>query len=106
MQDVVVLSWPADRAEAERLADMDVPKLLLLDPSADPPTGDDPLTEWVRLPADDRDVRARLDLLRQRSTSGSAVPNLDDQGCLRFRKHWVALSAARSALHGCWSTTS
>ena len=98
MQDVVVLSWPADRAEAERLASLEVPKLLLLDPSADPPSGDDPLTEWVRLPADDRDVKARLDLLRHRSAGVSGVPTLDPHGCLRFRGQWVALSLGEERL--------
>jgi hypothetical protein len=98
MRDVVVLSWPADQAEAARLAAMDVPKLLLVDPSADPPIGDDPLTEWIRLPADDRDVRARLRLLRARSDGGTAVPTVDAHGCLRFRGRWVALSLGEERL--------
>jgi len=97
MPDVVVLRWPADQAEVERLTRLDVPKLLLLDPAADPPSVDDPLTEWVRLPADERDVSARLELLRRRS--GTAVrPTLDEHGCLRFGAQWVVLSVGEERL--------
>jgi hypothetical protein len=40
--------------------------LLLVDGAADPPEHWDRLTDWIRLPADERDIEARLITLRRR----------------------------------------
>ena len=65
MSDVVVLCWPNDAEDVIRLHDHGVPCLLLLDAAADPPDLGSLLVDWVRLPADERDLTARLSRLRR-----------------------------------------
>jgi DNA-binding response OmpR family regulator len=89
--DVVVVTWPDQQEEAERLARLGVPRLLLVERDADPPMHDDLLEDWLRLPADDRDFRARLSALRQRADNIVAPPTIDEHGRLLHRGHWVAL---------------
>jgi DNA-binding response OmpR family regulator len=97
--DVVVLSWPGDRDEANRLASLRVPRLFLVDADADPPLAEDPLADWVRLPVEERDLRARLATLRQRAGDRVAPnPRVDQHGRLLYREHWVALSRAEERL--------
>ena len=73
--DVVVVRWPEQRAEAERLARLHRPHLLLVEPDAAPPNLGGCITDWIRLPADDADVRARLTALVARDpTPGRTRP--------------------------------
>jgi len=90
--DVVVVRWPEQRADAERLARLDLPHLLLVEPDASPPTVDGCLADWIRLPAQDADVRARLTALVARTREHPAVPVLDGLGELSFRGRRVFLS--------------
>ena len=90
--DIVVLRWPAEQASRERLAGARKPRLLLVTPDCDPPDGQDCLEDWVRLPADDRDVAARLRALEIRASQHQNRPETDDHGRLTFNGRWVALS--------------
>jgi hypothetical protein len=83
-EDVVVLRWPEQRLEAERLALLTVPHLLLVEPGAAPPALAVCLQDWIRLPADDQDVRARLAALVERARHHPAVPVLDGYGQLTY----------------------
>jgi two-component system, OmpR family, response regulator len=96
--DVVVLQWPEERDELERLADLRVPRLLFVAPAADPPEAGDDLQDWVRLPSDDRDIRARLNGLRRRAEDAIGVPSVDRHGRLLFRRSWVQLSPIEERL--------
>ena len=90
--DIVVLRWPAEKAHRDRLAAEGHPRLLLVSPDAEPPDGRDCLEDWVRLPADDRDVAARLHALEVRATRHQQRPETDARGRLTFHGAWVALS--------------
>jgi hypothetical protein len=90
--DVVVLRWPEEREEAERLALQSVPCLLLVEPGAAPPDASACLQDWIRMPADDQDVRARLAGLVHRSHAHPSTPKLDGYGQLSFRGKRVFLS--------------
>lgn len=90
--DVVMLRWPEQRGEAERLAALTVPCLLLVEPGAQPPTASSCLEDWIRLPADDVDVRARLHALVHRAERHPSVPALDGHGQLTFRGRTAYLS--------------
>lgn len=91
-RDVVVLRWPDDVAEVERLAAGRLPRLLLVEETADPPESGDCEEDWIRLPADDRDVGARLRALARRAARHQALPELDEHGRLHHRGRWVSLS--------------
>ena len=98
--DVVLVRWPE---ESEHLTDLragGVPRLLLVGPEAAPPQSIDPLEDWVRLPADDQDVRARVATLEARAAVSGTRPALDADGLLRFRDRWVSLSPVERLLAG------
>jgi DNA-binding response OmpR family regulator len=96
--DVAVVRWPEEKAEVERLARLRLPRLLLIAPSADPPEGSDVLQDWVRLPGDERDVLARLTLLRGRARTMSHPPSVDAHGRIHFRSAWAQLSPINGRL--------
>jgi len=97
MADVVIVHWPEQRDEIPRLAEQRVPRLLLVDPTADPPEPGDELQDWVRLPGDARDVGARLSGLRKRADLETG-PVVDGHGRLSFRDQWVELSPIHERL--------
>jgi len=90
--DIVVLRWPAEQANRERLANEGRPRLLLVAPETAPPDACDCLEDWIRLPADDRDVAARLRALEVRAARHQQQPETDERGRLTFNGDWVALS--------------
>jgi len=58
----------------------------------------DCLEDWIRMPASDHDLRARVDALASRGqahheegTPNAGVPQLDALGLLRFGGAWTAL---------------
>jgi DNA-binding winged helix-turn-helix (wHTH) protein len=65
--------------------------LLLVEPHVAPPDVEDGLEDWVRLPAVDGDVRARMRTLLLRAHRRRGV-TLDPQGRLHRGDRWVALS--------------
>lgn len=91
-QNIVVLRWPEEEAEAARLSSAGLPRLLLVEPGADPPESGDCEEDWLRLPADDRDVTVRLRALARRAGRHLPRPQVDGQGRLLHRGRWVSLS--------------
>ena len=96
--DVVLVRWPEEDTRLRQLRDTGSPRLLLLNGESEPPDSADCLEDWIRLPADDRDVRARVARLASRSETQQPAPEVDGDGLLRFRGRWVALSPVESAL--------
>jgi hypothetical protein len=91
-RDVVVLRWPEQEGERERLEHLGIPRLLIVESGVAPPNGDSCLEDWLRLPADDCDVRARLLSLARRAQRHPMVPVVDDFGQLTHRGVSVFLS--------------
>ena len=59
----------------------------------------DPLEDWIRLPAAEDDLRARVVDARGPGRAASLVtPTVDDDGLLRYRGRWVTLSPVERAL--------
>ena len=87
---VAILAWPEDAARAEELARAGQPRLLLVGVDAEPPEDWDGLTDWVRLPVDDRDLCARVAAL-QRLASRAPEPVLDEFDVLWRGDRWSAL---------------
>ncbi len=91
-RDVVVLNWPDQSAERDRLDRHGVPRLWLVDHDVDPPIGDSCLEDWLRLPAEDADVRARITSLARRAEHHPLRPTLDTYGQLTCRGIVVIVS--------------
>ena len=97
--DVVLVRWPDDAERRESLTSAGVPRLLLVSEGSDPPATVDCLEDWVRLPADERDVRLRADSLHRRiCTHLPDRPELDEHGVLRFNGRWVPLPPVEARL--------
>lgn len=99
MDDVVLLRWPAERQVREDLARSGRARLLVVDTEAAPPVAADPLEDWVRESAGDLDVRARIEGLRLRlEQTLELVPELDDDGVIRFGERWASLPPVEARL--------
>ena len=97
--DVVLLRWPFEEERRERLEQEGQLRLLLVEGGVTAPVCVDPFEDWVRVPADEADVRARIDSLTLRYGSGRAdLPELDHDGLLRRRGGWVSLPPVEARL--------
>ena len=96
--EVALVQWPAEKDRREALRRSGQPRLLLVERGA-PPIPVDPFEDWIRLPADDLDLRVRVESLRRRTGSdASLVPDLDDDGVLRVGDRWVSLPPVEARL--------
>ena len=97
--DVVLVRWPADADRRDRLLAEGMPRLLLIEEGQPPPLAEDCLEDWIRVPADDLDVRMRIDALTSRAAKHvTNRPELDDDGVLRFGTTWVSLPPVEARL--------
>lgn len=93
-----MLRWPSEQSRREELRRGGHPLLLLVEEGA-PPVPIDDLEDWIRVPATDVDLHARLEGLRARCLAGaSAAPELDDDGVLRVDGRWVSLPPVEARL--------
>ena len=74
--EVAQLDWPGSEERRRQLAQTARPRLLLVSPEASPPVVLDEFEDWVRLPARDDDIRARVRALADRVAS-RRQPNVD-----------------------------
>ena len=96
--EVALVQWPAEQDRREELRRAGQPRLLLVERGA-PPIPTDELEDWIRLPADDLDLRVRVEALRRRTDSDTGlVPALDDDGVLRLGDRWVSLPPVEARL--------
>lgn len=96
--DVVLIRWPEEEARLEGLRVLGAPRLLLVGESLAAPSSIDPLEDWIRLPAAEDDLRARVATLAARAGHAVTAPTVDADGLLRHRGSWVTLSPVEQAL--------
>jgi DNA-binding response OmpR family regulator len=100
-RSVVLVQWPTEADRLEQLRADDVPRLLLVDPSATAPEPDGCLEDWVRVPASEAEVHSRLAALTSRARAHQPDrPVLDDDGVVRMGDGWVALPPVEARLAG------
>lgn len=74
-------------------------RLLLVEDGQPPPRVVDCLEDWIRVPAPEEDVRARVDALAARSQAHEdKLPGLDANGVLRYDGRWVSLPPLEARL--------
>lgn len=95
--DVVLVRWPVESPRRDRIAAEGQPRLMLVEDGAEPPLGTDPMEDWIRVPASEVDVQARIGTLAARARAGAA-PALDADGVLRFGSLWVSLPPVEARL--------
>ena len=87
-----MVRWPAEHSRRVELASQGTPRLLLIEADADPPGPEDCLEDWIRVPAEEADVQARLATLVARvEIHRTSEPVLDEHGMLRLGDRWVSL---------------
>jgi hypothetical protein len=97
--DVALLKWPAEEARRVELALAAAPRLLLIEEGEMPPDDLDCLEDWVRVPADEIDLHARIVGLSHRADRhGAQPPSIDDEGVLSHRSGWVSLPGVEARL--------
>jgi len=97
--DVVLLRWPAEQLRRDELRNEGWPRLLLLEDGAVPPVSSDEMEDWIRVPAGEVDLRARVDGLRRRVEARvDPAPHLDEDGVLRLGDGWVSLPPVEARL--------
>ncbi len=96
----MLIRWPRETERRALLAATQTPRLLLVE-LGEPPDPEDCLEDWVRVPASEADVRARVAGLSARANQHvSAAPQLDGDGVLRFGERWVSLPPVETRLTG------
>jgi two-component system, OmpR family, response regulator len=89
---VAMVRWPGEEDRLQRLRSEGRPRLLLVESGAAPPLPADQLEDWIRVPAQEIDMRARLEGLERRfQADGAVAPVVDEDGVLRMGRHWVSL---------------
>ncbi len=97
--EVELVRWPEEEARRQVLREEHLPRLLLVSDGSPPDCGDDLLEDWIRVPADERDVCARVNRLRLRAESESVeVPTLDSDGVLHLGGDWVSVPPVEARL--------
>jgi DNA-binding response OmpR family regulator len=84
MGDVMLVRWPEEGDDGARLAHTGMAVLYLIDGDDDPPTPTTCLEDWIRVPGDERDLRARVSALEFRSLAHQGPPRVDDAGRLHY----------------------
>ena len=96
---MVLVRWPVETPRRTALIERNVPRLLLVEDGVEPPAPEDCLEDWVRVPAPEHDVRARVAGLEARSRFLSpTTPALDSYGVLRLGDRWVSLPPVEARL--------
>ena len=96
--DVVLVRWPMESERRALLESSQTPRLLLLE-EGEPPEPQDCMEDWVRVPASEDEVRARVSALWLRAQAHTAtLPVLDRDGVLRFGDQWVSLPPVETRL--------
>ncbi len=97
--NAVLVRWPVESGRRAGLIEAGVPRLLLVEEDSAPPAAEDCIEDWIRVPAVDGDVRARLEGLAFRaSRHDTTVPDLDHDGVIRFADGWVPLPPVEARL--------
>jgi len=94
--DVALIQWPSDEALRVELAQFHHPRLLLVEPHADPPRISDILEDWVRLPVSREDRNARIRVLESRVSQ--SLPHVGADGILHHRGSSTRLSEIQGHL--------
>lgn len=95
--NVVIVHWPRERDRARRLEEAGIPRLLLVGVDDDPPDVLGCDADWIRLPADDRDIYARVRTISARAAQHPSRPEWRD-GRIYFRGRAVTPSATESQI--------
>lgn len=88
---VAMVEWPQGEPDLADLTRRGIPRLLIVAPTITPPLCTDSLEDWVRVPVEEPDLRARLLTLAERQRIRMAL-TIDEHGILRQDNTLILLS--------------
>lgn len=94
---VALVRWPQDHQTLAELREAGRPRLLLVEGTSPPPLTVDLDEDWIRLPASDADLHARLAAIAARAALLGRAPRVTD-GRLLYDGRWIALSPLEESL--------
>ena len=97
MADVILARWPEERDDAARLAAAGSAVLYLVSTDSEPPPLTSCTEDWFRVPGDDRDLEARIALLRLRADLHGALPTIDGD-IVHYRGQTIAIAPEEAEL--------
>lgn len=91
---VEIVHWPSEQNRLTDLRSSGRPRLVVVRDGDLPPLTPDAMEDWIRLPASDEDVHARVQVLKDRmqGAGGQPIPTIDENGLLHMGGTWTALS--------------
>lgn len=89
--EVMLVRWPEDGDDGLTFARRGLAVLYVLESDAEPPPITSCLEDWVRIPGDERDLRARMSALEARSAAHQSLPWVDPDGSFHYSGQQVAL---------------
>ncbi|MFP5325906.1 MAG: winged helix-turn-helix domain-containing protein [Acidimicrobiia bacterium] len=98
--DVLVLEWPEGETQRAEAAEAGVPRVLLVSAGHPPPLVADDLEDWVRAPADEADLEARVRTVLERALARRRVVPVLQDDVLSFGGRRVALAPLDARLVG------
>ena len=97
--DVALIRWPGDEERRAQLAARRDPRLLLVSEDFPPPDCSDELEDWVRLPVQPEDVKARVENLMARTQATTpGLVRIDENGWVTYRSSRVELTPHQADL--------
>jgi DNA-binding response OmpR family regulator len=90
---VAEVRWPLSEPEDVQVFEDVRPLMLLVSPTAEPPELEDPLVDWIRLPASADDLSARCRALLRRAAAQRRDIHLDRFGRLHHAGRWVLVQS-------------
>lgn len=97
--DITLIRWPAEADRLPQLRENRIPRLLLVDEGSPPPIIADEFEDWVRVPAPEQDLRARVEgLSRRAEAAGHRHPDIDEHGVVRFNGSHTAVPPVEARL--------
>jgi DNA-binding response OmpR family regulator len=95
--NVEVVHWPEDSERVIELRARGIARLLVVT-DGEAPDSPDCLEDWVLASVSDGEREARRRAVSRRAQAHGAAPNLDSDGLLHHRDHWVSLSPVEQSL--------
>jgi hypothetical protein len=96
-RDVNILRWPSEEGRRELCREHGLLRLLVVERNHEPPVCADIREDWIRTPATNEDLQARIAMLRARG-GVNPLPQLDQDGILRMGPLSVAVSPSEAQL--------
>src|SRR3954453_13387091 len=90
---VEMVQWPEEEKSLAAMRRDGTARLVLVPDGVAPPLTADVLEDWIRLPASDDDIRARVRVLEdsQQAADDQRIPEIAENGLLRMVSKWVSL---------------